>query len=118
MSDVAERPVDLIHLARYTGGERATNAEILELFVSQSAELMRKLQAVVETRDGDSWRHIMHSLKGAARGVGAFALAQVAAEAEPLDPAIQHAQTMAALQSLRTRTEAVHEFVNSYLAAA
>jgi len=118
MSDVAERPVDLIHLARYTGGERATNAAILQLFVGQSAELMRKLQAVVEARDGEGWAHIMHSLKGAARGIGAFGLAQVAAEAEPLDPATQHAQSVAALQSLRTRAEAVHEFVNSYLAAA
>ena len=30
MSEAA--PVDLSHLARYTGGERALNAEILRLF--------------------------------------------------------------------------------------
>ena len=110
-----QKPVDLTHLSRYTGGERALNAEVLQLFVDQSADLMRQLQGVVDARDSKTWRHITHSLKGAARGIGAFPLAQVAAEAEPLDPAIEHAQAMTALMNLKARTEAVHEFVRSYL---
>ena len=117
MSSPATSPVDLTHLARYTGGERALNAEVLRLFVDQSAELMEQLESVVKARDAQTWRHITHSLKGAARGIGAFALAQVAAEAEPLDPALQHAQAVMTLQSLKLRAEAVHDFVSDYLAA-
>jgi HPt (histidine-containing phosphotransfer) domain-containing protein len=112
-----QRPVDLIHLSRYTGGERALNVEILQLFVGQSADLMRQLQAVIEARDAKAWRDITHSLKGAARGIGAFELAQAVAEAEPLDPITQHAPAIAALQTLKSRSDAVNAFVASYLAA-
>ena len=31
----AQVAVDLAHLARYTGGDRALNAEVLRLFVNQ-----------------------------------------------------------------------------------
>jgi HPt (histidine-containing phosphotransfer) domain-containing protein len=117
MTLAIQRPVDLTHLSRYTGGERTLNAEILQLFVDQSADLMRQLQAVIDTRDTKAWRDITHSLKGAARGIGAFEFAQAVAEAEPLDPVSQHAPAIAALQTLKTRSEAVNAFVASYLAA-
>jgi HPt (histidine-containing phosphotransfer) domain-containing protein len=117
MSSAATRPVDLAHLARYTGGDRALNAEVLRLFVGQAADLMNQLQSVLETRDAKTWRYITHSLKGAARGIGAFALADVAADAEPLDLAAQTAEALAALEALKTRAEAVHRFVDAYLGA-
>jgi HPt (histidine-containing phosphotransfer) domain-containing protein len=109
--------VDLVHLARYTGGDRSLNAEVLRLFVNQSAELLGQLQAVIETRDAKTWHHITHSIKGAARGIGAFELADVAAEAEPLDLAQQRAEALAALDSLKARAEAVHRFVETYIGA-
>jgi HPt (histidine-containing phosphotransfer) domain-containing protein len=116
MTLAMQKPVDLTHLSRYTGGERALNAEILQLFVDQSAELMRQLHAVIEARDVKAWRDITHSLKGAARGVGAFEFAQAVAEAEPLDLTIQHAPAIAALETLKARSDAVNAFVARYLA--
>jgi HPt (histidine-containing phosphotransfer) domain-containing protein len=107
--------VDLAHLARYTGGDRSLNAEVLRLFVNQAAELMGQLQTVIEARDAQTWKHITHSIKGAARGIGAFELADVAADAEPLDLVQQRAEALAALTDLKTRAEAVHRFVDSYL---
>ena len=107
--------IDLAHLARYTGGDRSLNAEVLRLFVNQSAELIGQLQAVIETRDAKTWRHITHSMKGAARGIGAFELADVAADAEPLDLAQQRSEALAALTALKSRAEAVHRFVEAYL---
>jgi HPt (histidine-containing phosphotransfer) domain-containing protein len=115
MSAAERQPVDLTHLARYTGGDEALNAEVLQLFVGQSAELMGQLQSVLEMRDAKTWRYITHSLKGAARGIGAFALAEVAAEAEPLDLSVQNAEALAALVALKARAEAVHRFVQAYL---
>lgn len=107
-------PVDLAHLARYTGGDSAIDREILELFVRQSSTLLAQL---ADARDAKAWHDIAHSLKGAARGIGAFALADVAAEAEPLDPATQRAQTEALLPRLRAGTQAVQAFIEAYLAA-
>ena len=111
----AARPVDLVHLARYTGGDSALNAEVLQLFAGQSAELMGQLHSVLEARDQKTWRHITHSIKGAARGIGAFALADAAAEAEPLDPAAQTSEALAALAVLKARAETVQLFIAAYL---
>lgn len=115
MATPAKAPVELDHLDRYTGGDRALNSEILKLFADQSAELMQQLQTVLEVRDSRTWRHITHSLKGAARGIGAFPLADVAADAEPLDPAVHRAEAIEVLVALRDRAEAVHAFIRAYL---
>ncbi|MEI9930584.1 MAG: Hpt domain-containing protein [Rhizomicrobium sp.] len=66
--------VDLTHLARYTGGDVALNAEILRLFDSQATELVDRLQTILAARDAKSWKEVTHTLKGAARGIGAFGL--------------------------------------------
>jgi HPt (histidine-containing phosphotransfer) domain-containing protein len=113
---VHARPVDLEHLARYTGGDAALNAEILKLFSDQSAELMIQLQAVLEKRDPKRWKEIAHSLKGAARGIGAFALADAAANAEPVSPARDNLAAVNALQELKAQTEIVQRFIGAYLA--
>src|SRR5215813_4773611 len=86
MSVLNEGPVDLEHLNRYTGGNAALNQEILQLFDTQCQEMLVKLEELANQNDlsGKGWKEITHSLKGAARGVGAFALADVAAEAEKL----------------------------------
>ncbi len=83
---MASAAVDLDHLARYTGGDAALNAEILRLFDSQASELVARLQSILDARDAKSWREITHTLKGAARGIGAFGLGDAAAAAEPIDP--------------------------------
>src|ERR1043166_8146297 len=109
------RPVDLAHLSRYTGGDSALNAEVLDLFANQSADLMRQLEAVLTTLDRKTWRHITHSIKGAARGIGAFALADVAAEPKPLDPATLAREALEALTAMKARAEAVQSFIQAYL---
>jgi HPt (histidine-containing phosphotransfer) domain-containing protein len=109
------RPVDMVHLARYTGGDAALNAEILQLFANQSAELMTKLQTVLESRDLKGWKEITHSLKGAARGIGAFALADAAANAEPVEPAPDNLGALNALQALKQETRSVQLFISAYL---
>lgn len=108
--------VDLDHLARYTGGDAALNAEILRLFDDQASELVARLRSILEARDIKSWKLTTHTLKGAARGIGAFGLGDAAAAAEPIDP--NDAKTAAAaLQTLESRTDQVRCFIKSYLAA-
>jgi HPt (histidine-containing phosphotransfer) domain-containing protein len=115
VSDAQSRPIDLAHLATYTGGDAALNAEVLQLFHEQSAQLMGELASVLEARDQVRWHEITHSLKGAARGIGAFAVADAAAIAEPVPLAASSADALKALEELKTRMRAVHLFIEAYL---
>jgi HPt (histidine-containing phosphotransfer) domain-containing protein len=108
--------IDLKHLARYTGGERGLNGEILRLFDSQISGMVAELNGLLESRDGKRWREIAHTIKGAARGVGAFQMGDAAASAEPVDPA-NNAEAKAAIQKLESEAETVRAFISSYLAA-
>ena len=110
-------PVDLEHLARYTGGDKTLNAEILKLFDGQVSEMVGQLLSILEQRDARKWREVTHTIKGAARGVGAFAMGDAAATDEPVDPAINHDRAVEVIEALRVEGEAVQEFIASYLAA-
>jgi HPt (histidine-containing phosphotransfer) domain-containing protein len=110
MSDV----IDMDHLARYTGGDATLNAEILSLFEAQANELVGKLRSILQARDSRSWKEVTHTIKGAARGVGAFALADAAAVCEKVD--VGDAETAArAIDDLKTHTDAVQHFIKSRL---
>ncbi len=59
-----ERPVDLVHLARQTLGDRALEREVLGLFLVQARALYAQLESVSE----ETLRHdLAHTLKGSAR---------------------------------------------------
>jgi len=107
--------VDLAHLARYTGGDEAINAEVLRLFATQTGEIVGRLQAILDARDAKSWREATHALKGAARGVGAFDMADAAAFAEPIDPIKDRGNASLALAALKTSADAVQAFIKNYL---
>lgn len=70
--------IDMKHLARYTGGDAKLDAEILRLFDAQASGLVDRLRETLVSGDAKSWKEITHSIKGAARGIGAFALADAA----------------------------------------
>jgi len=110
------KAIDLDHLARYTGGEKSINSEILRLFDSQIAGMVAELNGLLQTPDGKRWREIAHTIKGAARGVGAFEMGDAAAKAEPIDPT-NGAEAKAAIQKLESEAETVRAFISSYLAA-
>jgi HPt (histidine-containing phosphotransfer) domain-containing protein len=110
------KPIDLDHLARYTGGEKALNAEILKLFDSQVTDMVGQLTHLLTVRDAKRWHEITHTIKGAARGVGAFGMGEAAAAAEPVDPANTE-RAKAAIQILETEAQSVRGFIQTYLAA-
>jgi HPt (histidine-containing phosphotransfer) domain-containing protein len=112
----AQTVVDMEHLARYTGGDAALNAEVLRLFDSQANELVARLQMILEARDAKSWREVTHTIKGAARGIGAFAMADAAAKLEPMDLA-EGSDAASALHDLNLRAAQVAAFIRSYTAA-
>ena len=79
--DPLRRPLDLVHLSRYTLGNRGLEAELLGLFRAQADLYVARLAAAESDKD---WKDTAHSLKGSARGLGAWSLADLAEEAECL----------------------------------
>jgi HPt (histidine-containing phosphotransfer) domain-containing protein len=75
------RPVDLVHLSRYTLGERELEREVLELFCTQSLLYLERLKTAQSDKD---WKDAAHSLKGSARAIGAWRTAEAAERAEAL----------------------------------
>jgi len=77
----SSRPVDLVHLSRYTLGERALEREVLELFCTQSLVYLERLRVAQSDKD---WKDAAHSLKGSASAIGAWRAAEAAQRAETL----------------------------------
>jgi len=59
---MANALVDLSHLARYTGGDKILNTEILKLFDGQVSEMVGQLLVVLEQRDARKWREVTHTI--------------------------------------------------------
>jgi len=78
-SDGPRRPLDLNHLARQTLGDAGLQEEVLRLFDQLQHAYFGRLEA--STTRNELMVHL-HALKGAAVGVGAFALAELARVAE------------------------------------
>jgi HPt (histidine-containing phosphotransfer) domain-containing protein len=72
------RPVDLQHLSRQTMGDRELEREVLHLFVQQATTVREK----IVNADLKERLYLAHGLKGSARGVGAFAIAECAGDIE------------------------------------
>lgn len=102
------RPVDLVHLARYTLGDRSLEREVLELFGAQSRLYLKRLQAA--TCD-ESWRNAAHTIKGTARAIGAWRVAHSAEAAEGLQGERLHSGRGGAIEAL---TKAIEE-ANLYI---
>jgi HPt (histidine-containing phosphotransfer) domain-containing protein len=66
-------PIDLQHLARMTLGEPGLEREVLSLFATQSRDLMVRLATLP-----DDAAALAHTLKGSARAIGAFRVAEAA----------------------------------------
>lgn len=65
--------IDVQHLGRMTLGEATLEAEVLALFAAQSRDLVGRLAAI----PADA-AVLAHTLKGSARAIGAFRVADAA----------------------------------------
>ncbi len=70
-------PLDLDHLGRMTLGDTALEREVLAMFSEQSQRLISTIAALPADAGP-----LAHTLKGSARGIGAFAVADAAARLE------------------------------------
>jgi HPt (histidine-containing phosphotransfer) domain-containing protein len=105
-----ERPIDLVHLARMTLGERSLEREVLELFDRQATLLMVRMQ----TAPTAGIASLAHTLKGSARAIGAGGVAR-AAETVEFMGAVDDAGLPHALAALGVATEEARAFIAELL---
>lgn len=72
-------PIDREHLAGYSGGDAALEAELVAFFADNALLYIEELAVA---GDAPAWRAAAHKLKGAARSIGALALGSEAEKAE------------------------------------
>lgn len=107
-----ERPIDLVHLARMTLGERTLEREVLELFDRQATVLLARMR-----RDGVAGvPALAHTLKGSARAIGATRVARAAEAIESATPA-DDAGLVQALADLDAAIEEARAFIADLLRA-
>ena len=70
-------PIDFEHLERMTLGDAGLEREVLAMFSVQSAKLLGTLATLPSDAGA-----LAHTLKGSARAIGAFAVADAAARLE------------------------------------
>jgi len=87
-SDILDRN----HLTRYTMGDEALEREVLGLFIGQLPETLDMLR---RCGDGKTWLRAAHTIKGSARAVGAWKLAETAERAEHNAERAEHWERLA-----------------------
>jgi HPt (histidine-containing phosphotransfer) domain-containing protein len=100
-------PLDLEHLKRMTLGDAGLEREVLAMFSAQAVRLIGALATV----PGDAGA-LAHTLKGSARAVGAFGVADAAALVEAAihgggDPAPALGELQEAIALARTAIDAI-----------
>ncbi len=100
-------PLDLDHLQRMTLGDAGLEQEVLAMFSAQSAKIFGELTA--SPAEGGTRAH---TLKGSARAIGAFGVAEAAARLEAAlstgsDPSDPLAELGAAIADARAAIDAI-----------
>jgi HPt (histidine-containing phosphotransfer) domain-containing protein len=105
------RPIDLVHLARSTLGDRSLEREVLALFERQAVILLQRMEGA----EPATLAGLAHTLKGSARGIGAW---RVAAAAEQVEAA-RHCDATArnALTTLAAHVAEATGFIRDLLRA-
>jgi HPt (histidine-containing phosphotransfer) domain-containing protein len=98
------KPVNYAHLDVQAAGDKTVMREVLVLFVTHCEQVLDELD---RAEDAKTWKMWTHTLKGSARGIGAFAVAEAAAEAE------RHSLDKAKLAPLRAAFTEARAFIGS-----
>lgn len=95
--------MDFAYLEGFAAGDRQVVSEVLALFLEQARLWTGGLE-----EPGPGWQDLVHTIKGAARGIGARALGDLCAEAEAAGPTLSPA--------VRAALAAVIDDVSAYQA--
>ncbi|MGI9481535.1 MAG: Hpt domain-containing protein [Hyphomicrobiales bacterium] len=106
----ASAPIDMAHLDHYTAGDRTLAREVLWLFQEQSATYCAELRCA---NAQEEWQRLAHTLKGSARGVGAWAVVSAAQTAESLPLECENANRDDALRLIECAVADANQFIEN-----
>jgi len=110
----SEAAIDLVHLERMTLGEKSLAHEVLRLFDSQASALLAHIvRANAETAGA-----LAHTLKGSARGIGAWQVARTAEQFEIAARDLDRDEIARCLEDLRRAVAQARDAIAAMLAAA
>lgn len=104
-----EEPIDRAHLSRYTLGSPVLEREILGLFLAQLPLSIEQLRFAATDRE---WQVAAHTIKGSARAVGAWQIANLAREAEQTSGITDEEERDRILATLESACETVQSYVD------
>jgi len=104
--------IDEDHLRRVTLGDRSLEREVLEIFARQTVVLLERMAGVESTFAAAA----AHTLKGSARGVGAWRVARAAERVEEAAGEGGDAAMQAAIAELETASSEVRAAIGARLA--
>ncbi|GJL94761.1 MAG: hypothetical protein DHS20C05_11660 [Hyphococcus sp.] len=73
--------IDTDHLDKYVMGDTSLRDEVLTIFNDQAVVLEQQFS---DAQSDEDWTEAAHALKGASRGIGAWALGDLCDDAESL----------------------------------
>jgi len=114
-NEAFDRPVDLVHLSRYTLGNRSLEHEVLSLFLTQSQLYVQRLKDACEDKQ---WHDAAHTIKGSAKSIGAWQLARCAEKAETLNGTARKNGATAILDEVERLVGETNSYIRSLLAEA
>ena len=79
---LSERPIDLVHLARRTAGDKDREAQVLGLFARQARQCVNQLCGSSHLVGRSDQMAVVRTLRGSATNVGAFCVSRVAESLE------------------------------------
>lgn len=106
-------PVNLENLREMTGGDKALEKELFDVFLTSSDDCLKALESNQGAGQEETWRTQAHAWKGMSLNLGAEPLGKLCAEAQMnhLAPPEEKARMLAAI-----KTE--YENVRTYLQSA
>lgn len=111
--DQIDRPVDLVHLSRQTLGNRELEREILRLFNKQSEIYLERMR---HAKSAEEWREAVHTIKGSARGIGAWGVVGIAEKVEKVAAARLKKQKPKMIAEFAGKLQDANVFINGVLA--
>lgn len=111
-SPVCDKPVDLVHLARYTLGSRSLEREVLALFQTQSIIYLNRLKQAMNEK---SWHDAAHTIKGSAKGIGAWQVVASAEAAECIRGKIPAKKRKSVVAALEDEIQEANSYISSLL---
>ncbi len=102
------RPIDLVHLAKQTLGDRSLETEVLRLFLAQADIYIGRIEKADTLEERFE---AAHTIKGSARNIGAWHVAGAAENLEKLSSKVGQPD----IEALKNALRETRKFISSLL---